>query len=82
MEWFFLNKEYNVSNVAIIGAGVSGLQVAKILIEGGFNIKVFEKYQEIGGVWLCNYPNLHLQTPKSNFKIPNHEYSRSLKNIE
>jgi dimethylaniline monooxygenase (N-oxide forming) len=82
MEWFFFNNEYNVSNVAIIGAGVSGLEVANILIEAGFKIKVFEKNQEIGGVWLCNYPNLHLQTPKSNFKIPNHEYSKSLKNIE
>ena len=82
MKWFFLENDSKVCSVAVVGAGVAGIQVAKILIDSGFKVKIFEKNEEIGGVWLKGYQNLHLQTPKANFKIPNHEYRKSLKNID
>lgn len=37
--------------VAILGAGPSGLVAAKEAIHKGFSVTIFEKSQDIGGVW-------------------------------
>lgn len=39
-------------NIAIIGAGPSGLVSAKQSIASGHNVTVFEQSEEIGGVWV------------------------------
>lgn len=38
-----------MSKIAIIGAGVSGLMVANLLMEKGYNVQIFEAQNYIGG---------------------------------
>lgn len=38
-------------NIAIIGAGPSGLVAFKYLHQAGFNVTVLEKMSKIGGTW-------------------------------
>lgn len=51
--------------VAIIGAGASGLVCAKVLLEDGFDVTIFEEQKELGGVWSAEkaYVSLHTQQP-------------------
>lgn len=44
----------NKRKVGIIGAGPSGLAAAKAALEEGFELVLFEKCQDLGGVWNCN----------------------------
>ena len=51
--------------VAIVGAGPSGLVAAKVLLDDGFNVTVFERKQTLGGIWNeeMAYFDLHTQQP-------------------
>ncbi|HEY1703850.1 MAG TPA: NAD(P)/FAD-dependent oxidoreductase [Trebonia sp.] len=52
--------------VAVIGAGMSGIAVAHRLSQAGIDFTVFERNEDVGGVWLENdYPGCRLDT--SNF---------------
>ena len=52
--------------VAVIGAGMSGLAVAHRLRQAGIDFVVYERNEDVGGVWLENdYPGCRLDT--SNF---------------
>jgi 4-hydroxyacetophenone monooxygenase len=52
--------------VAVIGAGMSGLAAAYRLLQAGIDFVVFERNNDVGGVWLENtYPGCRLDT--SNF---------------
>lgn len=68
-----------VRKVGIIGAGVSGLVTAKTMREHGFDVVVFEKEAELGGVWTSGrrYPNVTTQNTRdtytfSDFPMPRH----------
>ena len=53
----------NAKSTAIIGAGASGLVAAKVLLEDGFNVTLFERNKQLGGIW-CEegaYANLCTQ---------------------
>src|SRR6202789_2355606 len=64
--------------VAVIGAGASGLCIAKHLIEAGVDVTVFEIGSQIGGQWVYNndsgkspaYRTLHINSPKSLTAFP------------
>lgn len=65
--------------ITIIGAGLSGLVTAKTLLEYGYEVQVFEKENEIGGVWAScrHYPGLTTQNTRdtyafSDFPMPGH----------
>ena len=50
--------------VAVIGAGMVGINAAVKLSEAGFDYKVFEAGDEIGGTWVRNtYPGAAVDTP-------------------
>ena len=55
----------NLSTVAIIGAGACGLVCAKVLLDDGFDVTIFERGKELGGIWSsqCAYADLHSQQP-------------------
>jgi thioredoxin reductase len=66
-------------NIAIIGAGFGGLSTAKILKTFGYQVTVFDKESDVGGVWSASrrYPGLTTQNVKStyclsDFPYPNH----------
>lgn len=44
--------EHPIKKVAIIGAGANGLQQAAVLLEHGFEVRLFERAPLPGGVWL------------------------------
>jgi dimethylaniline monooxygenase (N-oxide forming) len=52
-------------SVAIVGAGACGLVCAKVLLDDGFDVTLFERHQELGGIWCAEsaYTNLHAQQP-------------------
>ncbi|CAN5204508.1 NAD(P)/FAD-dependent oxidoreductase [soil metagenome] len=52
--------------VAIIGAGLSGIAAAHRVSQAGLDFEIFERADDLGGVWLANsYPGARLDT--SNF---------------
>lgn len=69
----------NVKTIGIIGAGLSGIITAKTCLEYGYEVKVFEKDSELGGVWSSNkrYAGVNTQNTKdtyyfSGFPMPRH----------
>jgi cation diffusion facilitator CzcD-associated flavoprotein CzcO len=48
--------------VGIVGAGPSGIAVAKCLIEDGFNVTLFDREKQIGGIWSPDGAYIDLQT--------------------
>ena len=63
--------------IAIVGAGVSGLATAKVLTTTGHDVTVFEKCDDIGGVWSASrrYPSVSTQDDRvtysySDFPMP------------
>ena len=62
--------------VAIIGAGVAGLQTARQLVEAGIDCVIFEKARDVGGVWRENYDDFGLQVPKELYEFPGFPYPK------
>ncbi len=65
--------------IGIIGAGIGGLVTAKTLREHGFEVVIFEKETEVGGVWAASrrYPGITTQNTRdtytfSDFPMPKH----------
>jgi glycine/D-amino acid oxidase-like deaminating enzyme len=58
-------------HVAIIGAGVAGLVTAKVLMQAGHGVVVYDKAPDIGGVWsrTRRYPGLTTQSPKAQYSL-------------
>src|ERR1700730_6635596 len=50
--------------VAVIGAGISGLHMSRLLREAGVSPTILEKASEVGGTWRENtYPGLVCDVP-------------------
>ena len=57
--------------VIIVGAGISGILLGKMLLEQGIPFRIFDKNSQVGGTWWENtYPGCGVDTP-------NHAYSFS-----
>lgn len=57
--------------VAIIGAGLAGLTTAKVLLQAGHDVEVFDRAPDVGGVWsrTRRYPGLTTQSPKAQYSF-------------
>ncbi|TDV40995.1 flavin-containing monooxygenase [Actinophytocola oryzae] len=60
--------------IAIIGAGVAGLATAKVLLQAGHDVVVYDKSPDVGGVWsgTRRYPGLTTQSPKAQYSLSDH----------
>lgn len=60
----------------VVGAGISGLVAAKVLTADGFDVTVFERHHELGGVWASDhtYPGLRANNPKSTYAFSDYPY--------
>lgn len=56
-------------NIAVIGAGISGLAAAKVFQQRGHKVTVFEKTDSIGGVWAVSYPLVRLQNTYQQYHL-------------
>lgn len=65
-----------VKRVGIIGAGVAGLQAARMLSKVGKQCVIFEKSKDVGGVWRENYADFGLQVPKDLYEFPGFPYPK------
>jgi len=65
----------HVKKVAIVGAGVAGLQLAERLQKvDGMKVTIFEASGKVGGVWSSNYADFGLQVPKELYEFPAFPY--------
>jgi hypothetical protein len=57
--------------IAIIGAGVAGLATAKVLLQAGHDVQVFDRTPDVGGVWsrTRRYPGVTTQSPKAQYSL-------------
>jgi dimethylaniline monooxygenase (N-oxide forming) len=55
--------------VAIVGAGFAGLGTARMLLRSGFDVTVFDRAPDLGGVWsrTRRYPGLRTQNDKGTY---------------
>mmetsp|Transcript_927 Transcript_927/g.925 ORF Transcript_927/g.925 Transcript_927/m.925 type:complete len:472 (-) Transcript_927:272-1687(-) len=49
-------------SVAIIGAGAAGIGTAKVLLRYNYNVVVYEKSPNVGGIWNTGYPLIPIQS--------------------
>ncbi len=63
-----------IKTIAIIGAGFAGLSSAKVLKALGYEVQVFEKEPDVGGVWSASrrYPGLTTQNVRSTYALSDH----------
>lgn len=62
--------------VAVIGAGIAGLVTARVLRDDGFEVTVFDKETQFGGVWASTrtYPGLCTNSPRECYAFSDHPY--------
>lgn len=60
--------------IAVIGAGFAGLGTARMLMRCGFEVTVFERAPDVGGVWsrTRRYPGLRTQNDKRTYAFSEH----------
>lgn len=57
-------------NVAIIGAGIAGINAALAAAESGVAYEIFDRNDEVGGTWLTtNYPGIGVDTPSAYYSL-------------
>ncbi|MEV1076386.1 flavin-containing monooxygenase [Micromonospora parva] len=57
--------------IAVVGAGFAGVSAAKVLRQSGFDVTVFERAPDVGGVWsrTRRYPGLTTQNDKGTYHL-------------
>jgi dimethylaniline monooxygenase (N-oxide forming) len=64
-----------MKKVAIIGAGASGVRAAKIMMDAGFDVSVFEAGSYVGGLWVYENDNGRAQAYRSLSIISSRSYT-------
>ncbi len=66
--------------IGIIGAGVAGLTTAKVLLQAGHDVVVYDRVDDVGGVWSASrrYPGLTTQSPRAQYSFSDFPMGRDL----
>ena len=66
-------------DIAIVGAGVAGLATAKVLKQAGHGVTVFDRVDDVGGVWSASrrYPGLSTQSTKAQYELSDFRMPKS-----
>jgi cation diffusion facilitator CzcD-associated flavoprotein CzcO len=66
--------------IGIIGAGVAGLTTAKVLLQAGHDVVVYDRVSDVGGVWSASrrYPGLTTQSPKAQYSFSDFPMGKDL----
>ena len=61
----------SIKTVCIVGAGFGGLSAARVFLAMGYDVSVYEKEADVGGVWSASrrYPGLTTQNPRSTYAL-------------
>jgi cation diffusion facilitator CzcD-associated flavoprotein CzcO len=61
----------DVQKIALVGAGFAGLSTGKLLRDFGYDVTIFEKEADVGGVWCTSrrYPGLKTQNPRDTYAL-------------
>jgi len=51
----------NIESIGIIGGGISGLQIGRLLKDAGKCVTIYEQNADIGGVWRSGYEDYGIQ---------------------
>ena len=65
----FSTQQQQQRKVAVVGAGVAGLQAVRALKAHGFPVTAFEASSTVGGLWQANYANFGVQVPKQLYEF-------------
>jgi dimethylaniline monooxygenase (N-oxide forming) len=49
-------------SVAVIGAGAAGIGTGKVLLRYGYDVVIYEKSPNVGGIWNTGYPLIPIQS--------------------
>ena len=79
-----MTDQRSAVDICIIGAGSSGIAVAKALHDKGIRFDIYEKGSSIGGMWRygndnglsCAYRSLHIDTSRNNLGYSDFSDSR------
>lgn len=58
--------------VAVIGAGIAGVQTLRSLKAAGINATAFEASGKVGGLWKSNYSNFGVQVVRPLYEFPDY----------
>jgi 4-hydroxyacetophenone monooxygenase len=60
----------DTAKIAIIGAGIAGINVALAAAEEGVGYEIFDRNAEVGGTWLTTtYPGIGVDTPSAYYSL-------------
>ncbi|PLW84105.1 monooxygenase [Kineobactrum sediminis] len=61
----------SIKTICIVGAGFGGLSAARVFGAMGYEVTIYEKEAEVGGVWSASrrYPGLTTQNPRSTYAL-------------
>lgn len=65
------NETHMINSVCIVGAGFAGLTAARVFKALNYNVTLFEKEADVGGVWSASrrYPGLTTQNPRETYEL-------------
>lgn len=63
-----------IKYICIVGAGIAGITTVRTLKTLKYNVTVYEKEPDVGGVWAASrrYPGVNTQDSKSVYALPDH----------